>query len=410
MAEKIEGDGFPSCLDEEVGGGEVLPEVAATEPGLAERALAAWDDGVELAKGAVRDAQRALDLEGNIERLGPGDSLELKVSAGARAGIQVAAGELLEVKRQADGKYVVAGGGELGVSYGSKVAVGFEALQELGVEQNGAARVELACDTAAEAAAAARALRNLQLRGLGVPVGSPREELALIGRKLFAVELGLKTSGQADVSSSVLGAGLELRGAVQAESSARFEFGKGGTQLVVKTAVGGEGGAPLRLGGLLPRTSAALPPAGSLSLGQPLKAAVKVESETRLELKADVKTALAEAKSTLSFSSEARASALFFGRGRDAKVSVETTGAQARAVLEAVALQDAARLAPLLSAEATLEARHFSELGGEAQLGVSAGGAGGYLGLEAKLRDVDTPAAHKLKAPLGELLGWMAGD
>lgn len=93
MAEKIEGDGFRSCLDEEVGGGEVLPEAPPKEPGLAERAWAAWDDGIEEVKEAVREVQRAVDLEGNIERLGPGDSLELKVSAGARAGFQVAAGE-----------------------------------------------------------------------------------------------------------------------------------------------------------------------------------------------------------------------------------------------------------------------------------------------------------------------------
>lgn len=314
------------------------------------------------------------------------------------------------MKRQADGQYVVAAGGELGLSFGSKVAVGFAALQELGVEQSGAMRVELSCDTAAEAAAAARALRNVQLRGLGVPVGSPREELALLGKKLSAVEVGLKTSGEADVGLKALGSGLELRGAVQAESSARLELGKEGAQLVVKTSLGAEGGAPLRVGGLLPRTSAALPPAGALGLGQPLKAGVKVESETKLSLEGGVKTALAEAKSTITFSSEAKASAVFTGRGREAKVSLETTGAQARAVLEAVALQDAARLAPLLSAEAQLEARHFSELGGEAQLGVSAGAAGGYLGLEARLRDVDAPVSMKLKAPLGELLGWLAGD
>lgn len=417
MTQKIQSESFRSCLDEEVGGGEVSPEAPPPEPSLSDRAWKAWDDGVETVsdaarsvRDAARDAKRAVDLEGNIEALGVGDSLEVKVSASARLGMGVGGSEGLEVRRLQDGRYLVAGTGELGVSFGQKVAAGTKALQELGVEQTGAARVELTCGTAAEAAAAARAFRNIGLRQAGVPLPGAREDAATVASKVSAIELGAKTSLQADSSFSVLGAGIDARAAVQSDHSVRLEFGKEGTELAVKSGVSGDGGAPLRINGLLPRTSSALPPTAGLNLGQPLKGTLRVETETRVKLEGDLKTALANAKSTVTFSAEAKASALLRGAGRDVKVSFETNAEQAKAVLAAVALQDGSRLAPLLQSEATLEARSFQEKGGEATAGLGAGVAGGHLGLEARLRDVDDAGALKVKATVGELLGWLRSE
>jgi hypothetical protein len=359
-------------------------------------------------RDAARDAGRALDLDGNIAALGPGDSMEVGISGGARLGLSASAGEALEVKRLADGRYLVAGSGELGLAFGQKVQLGVKALQELGVEQTGSVRVEFSCETAEQAAQAARALRNVQLRQLGVPLGGPAEDFAVLGQRLSAIELGAKQAAKVDASFSVLGAGLDLRAAAQAETSVRLEVGKEGTQLVMKTTLGGEGGAPLKLSGLLPRTSSLAPPAASLSLGQPLRGKVRVENETRVKLEGEVKTALANARSTISFSAEARAAAVVSATGREVKVTLELSAQQAKAAMLAVAQQDPTQFAPLLSAQASLEARAFKELGGEASVGLSAGAVGGYLGLEARLRDVDQQGAVKVKASLGELLGWMS--
>jgi hypothetical protein len=412
MAEKIQGEGFRSCLDEETGGGEVSPEAPPPEPTLRDRAWQAWDDGVETVRegarsvrDAARDAQRAVDLEGNIEQLGVGDSLEVKVSGGARLGLGVAGSEALEVRRLQDGRYLVAGSGELGVSFGQKVALGSKALEELGVEQSGGARVEFTCDTAAEAAAAARAMRNTAMRQAGIPIGDVRDEQALLARKLSAIELGGKTSFQADLKL-----GIEARAGVQGDHSVRLEFSKEGTELAVKSGVTVDGGAPLRINGLLPRTSSTIPPMAGVSFGQGLKGSLRVETETRLKLEGDVKTALAGARSTVTFSADAKASALVKSAGREVKVSFETNAAQAKAVLAAVALQDGSKLAPLLDTEATLEARAFREKGGEATAGLSAGVVGGYLGLEARLRDVDDGGAVRVKATAAELLGYLQSE
>jgi hypothetical protein len=158
----------------------------------------------------------------------------------------------------------------------------------------------------------------------------------------------------------------------------------------------------------LPRASSATPQALSVALGQPLRGRVRVDNETRVKLEGNLAAALANAKSTVTISAEARASAVLVASGREAKVTLEVSAQQAKAVLEAVALQDAARLAPLLDAPASLEARAYQEQGGEASLALSAGVVGGSVRLEAKRRDVDDASAVKVKATLGEALAWLS--
>lgn len=405
---------FHECLDEEVGGGELLPqapEAAEPEPSLAERAQAFAEDAVETARdagrwvrGALDHARAAADLEGRIEALGPGDGLRLSASASARVTLGVAASQGLEVRRRSDGGYLVAGSAELGVTFGQKLEGGWKALQSLGVEQGGAARVELTCASPGEAAQVVRALRNAQLRQLGVPVGDAGREAVLLASKLSAVELGAKSAAAIDAKV----AGLELRAGVKSEQSARVELSGAAPMLVLVSSVSADGGAPKRLRDLLPRTSAATPPASALSLGPPLKGTVKVEQHTRVPLEGDLAQALAGARSRLTFSAESRASVGVAATGREAKVSVEATFREASALAQAWALGDGARLAGALDVRAELEARPFQELGGEVGFGLSAGAAGGSVGLEARLRDVQPERGVKRSGTLGELLAWLA--
>lgn len=401
-------------MSEPVGAaGPRAPEVDGPEPSTpgpsplraaGQRALEAWEGAVDTVREAARAAGRAVrqvddavDVEGRVRDLGPGDAYRLRAQGSARVVAGAAGGGAVEVRRLDDGRYRVSAQGDLQAFAGAKLGSAVSGRLERGL----AAKVELTCETPEDAARLLRFLRDAQLAPLGMPLGRhPAADLAresltaleVTGRDALALEASL---GLPDRPL------LDVRGGLRSEQTARLELEPDGPVLVAQTAVVGDVGAALSPRTVGPRAT------GGVSAGQGARMQTRLQTETRVPLGEGPARTLAGARTRVTLATELRASGGPEGVGREVRASAELPTAVAALGVAALVRGDVEAARPLLDAHVRAESRDYRERGGELGASFAVGVVGGGLVLEARLRDAADRRDVTEQATLRDVLTWV---
>lgn len=272
---RIIGSTVDFAVDTANGTIDVLGDAAAaTADAVQEGVQFAVENGLKLggvlldkARGYIQDkVLDAVDVEGHVQQLEPGDSYRLGADVEVTAGVDVAVEGEIEVTHNEDGTFTV--------SAGVEADIGVEALA--GVSLGGGGKAEFTFDTAAEATQAAEAL-VLTAASTAVALTPPFQPVAplllpsgdsldLLKDNLSAVELSAGASAELDQKLG-LGEDTGLSANVEAETAYRVEFGDGGPELVREQRLQGEFSADAAAE-LLPQVGGQLDLAGATAQGE----------------------------------------------------------------------------------------------------------------------------------------------
>lgn len=206
---------------------------------------------VDEVTGLGRDWMEALDYEGQIDKLGPGDTYKLSLGGDASIeGFKGYAKGNLEVSRNDEGEYIVSADGELGGGLYAQLggSAGGRASAEGELTGGIKGKVELKFTSPEEAKRAADILVRMAAPEVAMLKGGPPsvDDMKFVTKNLSAVEVSQNQALQLGVDLGLgvkqsSGASAFVEGGVKVEYTARIEFDdKGKPSLVVKSDMSGE--------------------------------------------------------------------------------------------------------------------------------------------------------------------------
>jgi hypothetical protein len=236
-------------------------------------------------KQFVSDALAPLNIGKQVGQLGPGDTYTLGAGASATAELAVEAAGEIQVTRNANGTYTVAGG--------ANAAVGVGLTDDIDGTVGAGAKVEYTFNNPRDAARAAEILAKAAAStaiigtGPGALVGAlpgvrpSAEDMRFLGQNISAVELSGAAAASLGVELPVNVGHLTPAAGIKANATqtARIEFENGKpSALVLQNSLGAEGSA--RSGLLNSQFPGLVPPN---SVGASFKASATLETRIPLD-------------------------------------------------------------------------------------------------------------------------------